>query len=82
MKLELYYYPECPYCQLVLRKIDSLKLSDKIELKNVRTDAENRKLHIEKTGRQTVPCLYIDNSPMFESMDICEWLEDNQDAIK
>lgn len=78
MNLELYYFPECPFCQRVLRKIETLELKDRIALKNIRQDAEAREYHIQKTGRQTVPCLYIDDTPMFESTDICDWLEENK----
>jgi len=66
---------------MVLRQIDSLKLESKIELKNTLEVPENRELHQSKTGRTTVPCLYIDEEPMFESRDICEWLEKNQQLI-
>ena len=31
-KLDLYYYPECPYCQKVLRAMRSLGIEDKITL--------------------------------------------------
>jgi len=34
------------------------------------------------TGRTTVPCLYIDNNPMFESYDIMEWLKTNKDKLE
>lgn len=29
---------------------------------------------IQATGRQTVPCLFIDGKPMHESRDIAAWL--------
>ena len=81
MKLELYYYAQCPYCHMVLKKIESLDLNDKIELKNTLETPEHRKFHQDKTGRATVPCLYIDGQPMFESSDICDWLETHQKKI-
>jgi len=77
MKLELYYFEECPYCQIVLNKIKSLGIQNKISLKNTRIDSQAKKYHVEKTGRTTVPCLYIDDQPMFESRDIAEWLGQN-----
>lgn len=76
MKLELYYFEMCPYCQIVLRKIDQLGIRDQIEYKDTMSDPQNAKFHFEKTGVRTVPCLYIDGRPMFESMDIARWLED------
>ena len=81
MKVELYYYEQCPYCRLVLNKIKSLGLS-KIDYKNTLEDSNNKIEHYEKTGRTTVPCIYIDDDPMFESADICQWLEDNAEALK
>lgn len=34
------------------------------------------------TGRKTVPCLFIDGQPMFESLDIMKWLEDNLASLE
>lgn len=66
---------------MVLRKIKTLNLTSKIELKNTLEKPDNRIFHQQKTGRTTVPCLYIDGAPLFESRDICQWLEDNQEKI-
>ncbi|MEX0799304.1 MAG: glutathione S-transferase N-terminal domain-containing protein [Bacteriovoracaceae bacterium] len=81
MKLELYYYEECPFCARALQKINRLGLTDKIELKNTRENPAFREEHLQKTGRATVPSLYIDGNPMFESEDIMRWLEENQNNI-
>ena len=81
MKIELYYYNQCPFCQLVLNKIKALGLQDKIEFKNTMEDPQSRSLHLKTTGRTTVPCLYVDQKPMFESSDICDWLESNKENI-
>jgi glutaredoxin len=82
MKLELYYFTQCPFCQMVLRKIDSLELQDHIQFKNIHEDREAQKFHQEATGRSTTPCLYIDGKPMFESSDIVSWLDQNVQKIK
>ncbi len=81
MKLELYYYEQCPFCQRVLQKINELGLADKIEFKNTLENPENRNYHQQTTGRTTVPCLYVDGNPMFESADINNWLDANQSSI-
>ncbi len=73
-KLELYYFEECPYCQLVLNTIDEVGLRDKITFKNTRREPANREKLLADTGRGTVPCLYIDGKPMHESRDIARWL--------
>lgn len=81
MKLELYYFPQCPYCQKVLRAMEQLNLSD-ISLKNIKEDSQALEKLRSDTGRQTVPCLYINNKPMHESDDIVNWLTQNQEQIK
>jgi glutathione S-transferase len=75
-KLELYFYNECPYCQIVLSAIRGTKLEDKIIYLNTRENPANREQLIKDTGRGTVPCLYIDGVPMHESRDIAHWLEE------
>jgi len=77
MKVDLYYYEQCPFCYRVLMKIKELGLEEKINFKNTLESAEHREFHIKQTGRTTVPCLYIDGKPMFESNDINNWLEQN-----
>ena len=58
------------------------ELNLKVELKNIHEDFS----HLEKlradTGRTTVPCLYIDGRPMFESHDIMDWLKANTDKLE
>lgn len=82
MSLELYYYEQCPFCHRVLMKIKELGLEEKITFKNTLEDPANAAFHQKTTGRTTVPCLYIDSQPMFESSDIISWLEENQSNIK
>jgi glutaredoxin len=74
-KLELFYYDACPFCQYVLAVIDDLNL--KVEMKNILHGQSNLQRLMSDTGRRTVPCLYIDNQPMFESQDIMTWLHNN-----
>lgn len=79
-KLELFYFEACPYCQIVLSKINKLNL--KVELLNIRENQDYLKRLVSDTGRQTVPCLYIDNNPMHESAEIALWLEENMDNLQ
>ena len=81
MQCELYFYQTCPFCQMVLSKIKALNLDEKIILKDTIKDPKNAVFHRETTGRNTVPCLYIDGKPLFESSDICRWLEENQNNL-
>ena len=32
---------------------------------------------IQVGGKQQVPCLFIDGKPLYESLDIIRWLEEN-----
>ncbi len=77
-KLELYYYPECPYCRKVLRAIDDLGLANDIELKNIHADESARQTLISVGGKQQVPCLFINGAPLYESSDIVDWLTQNR----
>jgi glutaredoxin len=58
-------------------KIKELGLEEKINFKNTLESTEHRDFHLKQTGRTTVPCMYIDGKPMFESNDISNWLEKN-----
>ena len=75
--LVLYGRPSCPYCARVDRVIEELNIEDKITRRLTtygsewRTDLQNR------TGRTQVPCLFIDGEPMFESLDIIDWMRSN-----
>lgn len=75
MKLELFYFPQCPFCQIVISKIDLLGVTSQVELLNINKDNNVRQRLIKDTGTQTVPCLYVDDIPMFESTDINRWFD-------
>lgn len=80
--LELYYFDECPYCQIVLQAIGQNKLEQQIVYKNVRKDPANKEKLLKDTGKSTVPCLYIDGVPMHESRDIAIWLGEYAKSLK
>jgi glutaredoxin 3 len=73
-KLELYYFDECPYCQVVLAALAETGVT--VEMRNIRRDPKHREKLVSDTGRGTVPCLYVDGEPMHESRDIARWLRD------
>lgn len=79
-KLDYYYFESCPFCQMVMEVIN--RNSIKVEY----CDIFANKAHLDKlvsdTGRQTVPCLYIDGKPMHESRDIIAWLQSNLDNLE
>ena len=72
-KLILYMQPGCPYCQKVLLVIKSLNIA--VEMRDT-TIPENKNFLIGKTNRATVPCLFIDDEPMFESKVIMQYLNE------
>ena len=73
-KLDLYMFESCPYCRRVLKAIEASGRTD-VELHNIHKNAEDRKTLIEVGGMEQVPCLFIDGKPMYESLDIIDWLQ-------
>ena len=71
--LALYKYDTCPYCRYVYRAIDRLAVN--IEYRDIRQDRTHQAALVQTTGRRTVPCLFINGAPMFESADIVAWLQ-------
>lgn len=76
MKLELFKYDTCPYCQRVMRAIDAMGRTD-IEYCDIHASEEHRQRLISVGGKQQVPCLFIDGKPLYESADIIAWLREN-----
>ena len=75
MDLKLYYKAECPFCKKVLRFIEKKGIKG-VELVDIKADEANEKYLIEKGGMDQVPCLFIDEKPMYESMDIIKFLDE------
>ncbi|MDO5041198.1 MAG: glutathione S-transferase N-terminal domain-containing protein [Peptoniphilus sp.] len=75
--LDLFYFPECPFCQKVLIFIDKNKIEG-IELRNINKDAASEKELIELGGKRQVPALKIDGEIMYESDDIIKYLSENK----
>lgn len=73
MKLELFMFESCPYCRRVMKEIRSSGRTD-VELHDIHKNAEDRKRLIETGGMEQVPCLFIDGAPLYESLDIIDWL--------
>lgn len=74
-ELLLYYFPECPYCRKVLNFIEKNNLNDSFILKNIHEDPVAREELISKGGKEQVPCLFINEKPLYESADIIKWIE-------
>ena len=77
MKLELFKRDTCPYCVKVQRYIDAAGIGGKIQQLDITRDEAARQRLIAEGGKQQVPCLFIDDVPMYESNDIITWLKAN-----
>jgi glutathione S-transferase len=73
-RIELYFFPECPYCRKVLTAIDDLGLRQRVVFHDARNDPKKKEALVELTGKTQVPCLVIDGKPMHESEDIKQYL--------
>ncbi len=78
MKLELYFFETCPYCQRVLKFIQEKGITN-IVTKDIRKVPEYKAQLLELIGFSQVPCLVIDGKPMLESSYIIEWLDKGGD---
>jgi len=75
--LELYGRVTCPYCVRVNRVIAELGIEDEIVRRDTAYGSEWREHLRDRTGRTQVPCLFINGEPLFESLDIIDWLQAN-----
>lgn len=73
--LLLYCKSTCPFCTKVINYLDEIELIiNKVDISN--SDALKEDL-IAIGGKKQVPCLIIDGSPLYESLDIINWLKKN-----
>ena len=75
LELILYGRPSCPYCARVDRVIEALHIEDQITRRLTTYGSQWRTDLKTKTGSTQVPCLFIDGEPMFESLDIIDWMQ-------
>ena len=79
-KLWLYGSDRCPYCNHVQRFLGDI--GESVELRDTGTNRDNLMELVRATGRQTVPCLKIEEPEgdvrwLHESVDIIEFLKDH-----
>ena len=75
MNLELFYKETCPYCQKVL--VTLRELGKTIKLRDIRSHPAVAEELITRGGKRQVPCLFIDDSPLYESDSIILWIEEH-----
>lgn len=81
MTLELFKFNTCPYCRKVMNYIEQSGRND-ITYRDIHENEENRKRLISVGGKEQVPCLFIDGTPLYESLDIISWLEEHPESIQ
>lgn len=79
MKLALYHYDSCPFCESVRRVVREIDVP--VEFRNIHENSSVRRELVEATGRMTVPCLRIESddgevSWMPESREIIRYLQE------
>ena len=68
----------CPYCTRVRNFMDQSRIT--IPLKDIRKDPAARDELIKIGGKPQVPCLLIDGTALYESLDIIDWLKNNWES--
>ena len=72
--MDLYFYEDCEYSQIVLNTISMIKVKDKFTFKDIRVNPYYAKELAELTGNETVPCIVTADGPMKEAKDIRKYL--------
>jgi len=72
--MELYFYEDCEYSQIVLNTIYKLKIQDKFSFKDIRLNPDYAEELEDLTGNITVPCLVNAECSMKEAKDIRKYL--------
>ena len=75
MSAALFYKPTCGYCRRVTRYMEQNGIE--MALKNINENINIRQELIAISGKSQVPCLVVDDTPIFESDEIIEWLAEN-----
>ena len=79
-ELLLIYVPSCPYCRQVLDYLNKAKMT--IPMCNVQVDKGCKSKLIQQGGIAQVPCLFINDQPIYDPDAIIQWLHTNEDKIK
>ena len=74
IRMELYFYEDCEYSQIVLNTISKLNIQDKFTFKDIRLNPDYAQELVDLTGNITVPCLVNADGPIKEAKDIRKYL--------
>jgi glutaredoxin 3 len=72
--LELIIASPCPYCDLVVNFIHQNKITD-IPITDTKWDPKQHEQLKNAYGKSQVPLLLINNQPLFESLDIIDYIK-------
>ena len=72
--MELYFYEEFEYSEVVLNTNTNLKIKDKFTFKNIRENPDYAIELTDLTGNVTVPSLVTVDGPLKEAKDIRKYL--------
>ncbi len=75
MKLTLYHFESCRFCARVRAYIAEHHLD--VPMKDIELNPTYCDELIAIGGKTQVPCLVIDGKPLYESLDIIDWLKNN-----
>ena len=76
----LYSSKRCPYCKDVEKYLSSVH--KKVETKLIDDNPELKAELKAKGGKVQVPCLIIDNYPLYGSQDIIQWMKTHPDRLQ
>lgn len=68
--------PSCPYCKQVLDYVQRTGMT--VPTCNVKENAACRAKLIKDGGLAQVPCLFIDDQPLYDPQAIIDWLAANK----
>ncbi len=74
--VKLYTTESCPYCILVKDFIAENNIEG-VEIVDVTYDAKGKRDVLMLGGKMQVPMLYVNETALYESKDIVEWLKNN-----
>lgn len=75
--LKLIIADPCPFCVLVTDFIKEHNISS-VEIHDTQWNQEEHEALRKKYGKSQVPLLLINDSPLFESLDIIKYLRENE----
>jgi len=76
----LYSSKRCPYCIKVQNYLDSV--GQTVETKYIDTNPEYRMELKDKGGKMQVPCLIIDDYPLYGSDEIIKWMKTHPERLQ